>query len=784
MVFRNSKYIVIIGSSLMLLLMVALLMTSIFNMLDIRKRLEVITVNHIDRTSILYNMRNIVRERSHSMYAIFLLQDPFAQDEEFLTFNNLASEFIKMRVRLENLGMSEAQTVIFEKAKSLIRESAPLQNSIVDAMMQGFKAERFDAMSAVDLPLEKAILQEFDALVTLEQRDTQNAIASAYEEHAYLFRLTVLLGILVLVLGVIISFFTVRRIGAVEGILYKEKELAEVTLHAIADGMITVDASTNILYLNPRATQLTGWSISEAIGKPLREVYRIYSTPSDTPAEHPVFYQDIAGPVVNLHQYVELHNRHNIRFIVEDSAAPIRNNSGEVIGSVLVFRDVTYEHELSKQLNWHASHDSLTGLINRREFEYDLVRLIASARHRDTTHCCLYVDLDQFKIVNDTCGHIAGDELLKQVATTILSAIRHSDTLARLGGDEFGLLLEGCDTAKAMIIANTILDRIRQFRFSWEQSIFSIGASIGLVSINKDSINAASILSAADAACYMAKDTGRNRICLHQTNDREIIKRQGEMRWITIIDECLEHGRFLLYGQKALPVRDQKLPCYHELLLRMTDAKGKIIDPMSFIPAAERFSIMVKIDRWVIESAFEWLATKSHSAGTEIYAINLSAQSLNDRNFLHFVMDTAASKGLSPSLVCFEITETTAIANWNQAHHFIATLRGIGFRFALDDFGSGMSSFTYLKNFTVDFVKIDGTFVKDIDRDPMHLAIVKSIASVAGVMNVMIIGEWVENEAALEILKHIGIDYAQGFHIHRPENIALIDITNQKKSGT
>ncbi len=779
MVFRSSKYIVAIGSTLMMLLMISVLATSIMNVLHIRERLESIVSNHLARTAVLYNMRNIVRERSHSMYAIFLLEDAFDQDAEFIHFNQLASDFIKQRQRLETLGMSPQLAAVFEEAKALIRQSAPLQDSIVNAMMDGVKADRFDVMSAVDLPLEKLILDKFDELVAMEQHDSEAAIASTYLQHEYILRFTIFLGILVLGLSVVISLFTMRRISNIEGVLHKEKELAEVTLQAIGDGMITTDAATRIIYLNPRAAQLTGWNGRDAIGKPLREIFRLLAIGSNLPLDHPAFYSDISGPVTGLQQHKILLNHNELRLIVEDSVTPIRGRDGQIIGNVLVFRDVTYEHELSKQLNWQASHDPLTGLINRREFELDLTRLLASTRQRNTCHCFLYIDLDQFKIVNDTCGHIAGDELLKQVATLLVDAIRSSDVLARLGGDEFGLLLEGCDVDKASIIANSILDRIRQFRFPWDQSLFSIGASIGLVRIDKDSENPVAILSAADAACYMAKDKGRNRLFIHELNDQEIVKRQGEMRWIAVINESLEHNRFLLHQQLVKPISHPELPVYHELLLRMLDKSNVVIDPMSFIPAAERFGSMPKLDRWVIANAFRLVSQANPHRERALYAINISAQSLNDKNFLRYIIDTASISGIAPEQICFEITETTAIANLNQAHHFIATLRTLGFNFALDDFGSGMSSFAYLKNLAVDFIKIDGTFIKDVNRDPMHLAIVKSIATIARVMDVKIIGEWVEDAATLHTLQNIGIDYAQGFHIHIPEPLVLADRQQQ-----
>ncbi|MDH3411789.1 MAG: EAL domain-containing protein, partial [Gammaproteobacteria bacterium] len=432
--------------------------------------------------------------------------------------------------------------------------------------------------------------------------------------------------------------------------------------------------------------------------------------------------------------------------------------------------DVTEARQLSEQLSYQASHDALTDLLNRRAFEQRLQQLLETAKAENIEHVFCYLDLDQFKVINDSCGHIAGDELLRQLGQMLKQHIRGRDTLARLGGDEFGLLLERCTITEATRVTTAVQKAVEGFRFQWEEKSFSIGVSIGVVPINESSENMESVLSMADAACYAAKDAGRNRVHIYHRGDAELAKRRGEMHWVAVINRALEESWFQLCFQSFIPLssRDDQSEGY-ELLLRMQDEDGSIVSPGAFLPAAERYNLATKVDRWVVGTAFEWFSRHRKKLERALMcSINLSGNSLGDSEFLQYVIEQFEEKNLPLEKICFEITETAAIANLTNATHFIKALKKLGCRFALDDFGSGLSSFAYLKNLPVDFLKIDGMFVKDILGDPVHLAMVKSINEMGHVMGKQTIAEFVENEAVLDKLKEVGVDYAQGYWIARP----------------
>lgn len=432
--------------------------------------------------------------------------------------------------------------------------------------------------------------------------------------------------------------------------------------------------------------------------------------------------------------------------------------------------DITEARALSQQLRFQAAHDTLTGLVNRREFENRLERAAKSAENARGEHAVCYLDLDQFKIINDTCGHVAGDELLKRLGRVLAQQVRKQDTLARLGGDEFGVLLENCSMHVAERVANALRRTIEDFRFVWEKQVFNIGVSIGVVPIQGAGQTVSSILSAADAACYAAKDRGRNRIHIYHEGDVELARRHGEMRWVTRIQAALDENRFELARQPIVALSaGAGEDAHYELLLRMRDEDGNIVLPDAFLPAAERYNLSVKLDRWVVREAFRLLTQKpDHLEQLYLCSINLSGVSLADEDFLIFVATEFASTGLPPGKVCFEITETAAIANLSGAMRFIEVLRRIGCRFALDDFGSGLSSFAYLKSLPVDFLKIDGVFVKDIVEDPIDRELVRSINEIGHVMGKRTIAEFVENREILAALGEIGVDYAQGFELGKP----------------
>lgn len=559
--------------------------------------------------------------------------------------------------------------------------------------------------------------------------------------------------------------------------LFQERVRAQVTLESIGDGVITTDAGGYVVYLNPVAEELTGWKAGEAEGLTLAEVFRVIDERIGRERDYPLSICLRDGRIMRHESRHSLLRKDGRHFSIQDSAAPIRNQEGRIIGTVVVFHDTTEMQHLTNKMAFLASHDSLTGLLNRHEFEVRLQQVLESARTDGSQHAVCYLDLDQFKIVNDTCGHVAGDELLKQLTHQLHGKVRASDMLARLGGDEFGVILEDCDQDTAYRIADGFRQSIKDFRFAWQDRFFDIGVSIGLVPITAASGSMTEVLSAADSACYVAKDQGRNRVHIYQPNDDALARRHGEMQWVQRINDGLEGNRFQLYGQHMIPLASGA-PTFCEILVRLHEEDTGLIPPNAFIPAAERYYLMPNIDRWVVARALAMIGRSRWAESTSdqpmMYAVNLSGQSLCDDQFLDFVVTHLHDSGIPPARICFEITETAAIANLTRAIDFMSRLKDIGCRFALDDFGSGLSSFGYLKSLPVDYLKIAGNFIQDIVVDPVDYAMVDAINQIGHVMGLTTIAESVESDAILQKLHELGVDYAQGYGISEPVPLAQL----------
>jgi diguanylate cyclase (GGDEF)-like protein/PAS domain S-box-containing protein len=579
-----------------------------------------------------------------------------------------------------------------------------------------------------------------------------------------------------------ISDITARK--KAEMAVFEEKEKAQVTLQSIGDAVITTDAQGRIEYLNPVAQDLTGWESREVQGWALSEVFRIVDETTRQELENPVARCLREGRVVAAADHAVLLNRRGQEIAIEDSAAPIHDRGGRMIGSVMVFHDVSKERRLRRALAYQANHDALTGLINRREFENRLNAALLSAQSdHSVRHVLMYLDLDQFKVINDTCGHQAGDRLLKQITGLLQTRLRTSDVIARLGGDEFGVLLESCNADEAMPIADNLRQAIRDFRFMWKDGALNVGVSIGYVEISHGSESIVSLMSAADVACYAAKDSGRNRIHAYQHD--EIPQRHREMHWVSRITRACEENRLELYYQPIVAIgTNPDTRGHYELLLRMRDENGALIPPGEFIPAAERYNLMPVIDRWVVQHALGTLAHyRSEGVNNQVtspysIAINLSGTSLNDDRFLDFLINELQTHDLSPGAVCFEITETAAIANLAKVVHFMRELKARGCLFSLDDFGSGLSSFMYLKNLPVDYLKIDGQFIQNVSVDPIDRSMVEAIHQIGKAMGIKTVAERVESLQVLQTLAEIGIGYAQGYFIAEPRSAeALSRIT-------
>jgi diguanylate cyclase (GGDEF)-like protein/PAS domain S-box-containing protein len=557
-----------------------------------------------------------------------------------------------------------------------------------------------------------------------------------------------------------------------EEALFREKESAQITLQSIGDGVATTDAEGCVEYLNPVAQELTGWRVEDAVGRPLEEIFRGFHEETCEPLENPLSQAMERNRAIKSVRPTLLIRRDGNELYVESTASPIRNDKGEVNGGVLVFHDVSESRELNRRLSYHASHDILTGLVNRREFESRVDRGLKSTLAGEASYALLYLDLDRFKIINDTCGHQAGDTLLGQLGALLKGRIRWRDCLARLGGDEFAILLESCSLDEAMRTAEGLVEAIDDFEFNWEDRSFKLTVSIGVVPISPEATDVAAVLTAADSACQAAKESGRNRVHSYEENDIDLMRRRREIQWAARINNALEDNRFELFRQTILPLQVEDQGEHYELLLRMRDENGSLVSPDLFITAAERYGIMPKVDRWVVSNALRWLVSEADERERlSLCSINLSGQSLTDDKFLPFVINEFKLSGLDPTLICFEITETSAIASYAQASRFINALKELGCLFALDDFGTGLSSFGYLKHFPVDFLKIDGIFVKEMLHDPIDREMVRSINEIGHLTKKKTIAEFAENEEIITMLRGMGIDYAQGYGIDEPQRI-------------
>jgi diguanylate cyclase (GGDEF)-like protein/PAS domain S-box-containing protein len=544
--------------------------------------------------------------------------------------------------------------------------------------------------------------------------------------------------------------------------LQLEKERAQVTLTCIAEAVITSDINSCVLYMNTAAERLTGIAASYASGKPLNDLFHLM-TADKTNTVNSLW---LINPRTTEDE-VLLARADGQEFIISKSASPLHDTNGNLFGTVIVLHDVTLLRMMSNQLSHQARFDALTGLANRYEFDRKAQAAIEDARTSSFSHCIAYIDLDKFKLVNDTCGHMAGDVFLKQLAKHMQAKLRSADTLARLGGDEFALLLMGCSLDKAQEITRQLLETIQAFRFEHDHKVFKVGASIGLTEIpHSEMLELSTVLATADSACYAAKSEGGNSVHVYQANDNSLKEQHKLLDWVSRINVGLENNQFVLFMQPIEGLKPSREP-HCELLIRMKGDDGMVFPPSKFLPAAERYHLMPKIDGWVINEAFSIIARKGANFKS-VCAINLSGQSLSQEGFLEYVLAKIKQYEINSKRICFEITETAVISNLEKAQHFMSELRAIGCRFSLDDFGSGLSSFAYLKNLDVDFLKIDGMFVKSIVNNKIDRAMVESINKVGHVMGLLTIAEFAENQEVIDVLIEIGVDYVQGYGVAMP----------------
>ena len=692
--------------------------------------------------------------------------------------------------KLRTLQVAAPERAARDEAIAAAARARAIGEDIVALLVRG-EVARASEMNLTQAVIEDSRFQEtLYLLLEANHAQTAQAIATANQGMRHGFLLIGTGGVLALIAGIVIAVLATARITRSEAKLEREKELAQVTLHSIVDGVITTDAAGLVEYLNPVAEQYLGWTSAQASGRPLTEVYRVLDERSGRPID-PLPFTRASAASESEAVAVRLVDRSGRECPVRYSHAPILGRDGTGHGMIVVFHDVSQIRAMAQQLIWQASHDALTGLVNRREYERRLTDLVETARTQRREHALLFMDLDNFKAVNDTCGHSAGDELLRQLTAMMLTRMRGSDTLARLGGDEFGALLESCPLDQALRIANALRETVREFRFVWENKTFSVGISMGLVPINSDSGDMNRVLAAADACCYEAKNRGRDRVQVYRPDEISQSGRHEELKIVSQISRAFELGQFRLYRQRIAAIDHARQEPRYEVLARMLDRSGNLVPATGFMPHAERYNLLTSIERWVISSLVEFLHRQWKSnvlvhdplggADRGFYSVNISGASINDKSFPEFLRNLLTRYQLPSGLICFEITETTAISNLTKAAELMHELKGMGCRFALDDFGTGMSSFAYLKYLPVDFLKIAGVFIKDMVNDPMDYAIVDSINRIGHILGMRTIAESVEDAATLARIKELGLDFAQGYFIAEPE--ALEEESAQKQTA-
>ena len=556
--------------------------------------------------------------------------------------------------------------------------------------------------------------------------------------------------------------------------LSRSKRQAQYTLESISEGVITTDNQGRIDYMNRAAESMTGANRDNASGHKLGELFSLIDEADRRPLGDPV------ERCLSMRRRVNMGRRALLvsgdgehEYSVEITASPVRGPANSISGTVVVFHDVSEIRGLTRQMSYQATHDALTGLINRREFERRLQEALDSAHAEEGVHIIFYMDLDRFKAVNDSCGHLAGDNMLREVAALIKDQVRDSDFVGRLGGDEFGTLLIGCPIDKARQIATDICNAVADYRFVWQDKIFNIGISIGLVEITHASVALQDILSAADSACYVAKQRGRGQVHVYSARDEAIARERGDIQWLRQLQEALHESKFELAMQPILATGagNDSGPAA-EVLIRMPDEHGRHANSADFLRSAERYQMMPQIDRWVVNAALAAINSgEIKLASRRSCAINISGQTLGDEGFLGFVVEALDHSGVSPSSICFEVTESAISSNLQHAQRFIEVLHGIGSEFALDDFGSALGSFSSLKHLPVDYLKIDGTYTRNLSSDPVNQEMVAAMIKLARTMEFRVVAEQVEEQEDFDWLRGVGIDFVQGNFVDPPTTL-------------
>lgn len=776
----QTVYVLIFGFGFLLFLLSAFAYTSHQH---IRSSYEM-TENNVeasDKMALILRLIEVARARSRLMSQMFLEEDVFNRDELNMKLDERATEFTVMRQRLLAMDLDTEEKKILTEQNLVASDTLALQRKASEMFLSSNPLAVRQAQKMMYEQViegQVSVIDLFIDLLNYQKNNMDRAQRAAKFDYQRSYRIEMTLYGFILLLGVLVALHVIKRIRFIEHELYVEKEKALITLKSIGDAVITTNQKGEVAYLNPVAEKITGYLTHQVKGRAISDIFRAYDEANSRwLADCIVNY--LSKGVYNLPSSdVVLFDADNERVDIALTIAPIQDEDGGVFGTITTFHDVTREKALAKRIEHQARHDVLTGFLNRREFEIKVeqsLKLYSSG----ISHALCIMDLDRFKIVNDTLGHAAGDELLRQVSQHIRGVLRQTDIVARIGGDEFALFLSNVGVEDAEMIAEKILSVIREYQFVWGDKAFRIGASIGMVDAPPQVSTYDALYHAADTACYMAKHEGRDRLYTVSYDDAGISEKREQTLWVNRINEALDDNRFTLFSQDIVPLSDDPgLRPHKEVLIRMIDENGELVPPMAFIPPAERYNLMPRLDEWVVGTVLHMLG-RDHS--DTVYAINLSGQSMADRKFTDWAVDAIRSQRINGRRLCFEITETAAIANLENATGFLKELQQLGCYTALDDFGSGLSSFAYLRTLPIDYVKIDGMFVRQITEDATSCVMVEAIHSISRTMNLRTIAEFVEDEPTCRLLVDMGIDYAQGYFFGAPTPIH--DVNQPADSG-
>ena len=781
---RRSRtvYVLISGFGFLLFLLTVFAYTSYQHTGESYQLIEE-SVHASDKMEIIVRLIEIARTRSRLTSKMLYEQDPFVKDEINMRLDQLAAEFAEKRGQLIGLGLSSVEMAILNEQSKITRTTLKKQRQVAelsfsDDPQQLKKAQQimFDNVFSGQVK----IVDLFMELLSYQKSRIDEAQRRASFHSKKTYRIEMTLYVIILLMAFLVAMSVIKRIRGVEKELFVEKEKAEITLKSIGDAVITTNRQGLVEYLNPVAEKITGYITHQVKGRSITDIFRAYDESNNRWMADCIVSYLVNGTYNMPSSDVVLFDAENNKIDISLTIAPIQDEDGQVHGTITTFQDVTREKSMAKHIEHQARHDVLTGLLNRREFETKVeqsLKLFSTG----TSHALCIMDLDRFKIVNDTLGHAAGDELLRQVSQRIRGVLRQTDIIARIGGDEFALFLSNVGPDDAEAIAEKILLVIREYQFVWGDRAFRIGASIGMVDAPPKVSSYENLYHAADTACYMAKHEGRDRVHMVSYDDDNITEKREQTQWVNRINDALDDNRFTLFCQDICSLSDDpQLRPHKEVLIRMIDEQGDIVPPMAFIPPAERYNLMSRLDEWVVNKVIDQVAADRSAT---IYAINLSGQSLADNKFTRRVLDVLQSRRVDRQRLCFEITETSAIANLQNATEFLKQLQFLGCYTALDDFGSGLSSFAYLRTLPINYLKIDGMFVRQIAEDETSRVMVEAIHAIGRTMNLRTIAEFVENEAIRDLLVEMGVDYAQGYYFGLPEPMQYIEDTTRSSTS-